>query len=322
MRGVFLDFATVSNGDIDYSSLEKELDELVVHEVTDFYQLHQRVQGFEVVMTNKLRIDDETMQAADRLKLINLAATGYNNIDIIAARQRGVVVTNIRNYCSDSVAQHVFSLVLALTQHLQGYQALLVEGAWRSAPQFTLLNYPVHELNGKTMGIVGYGMLGKRTAELARAFGMNILVAQRPGMDDDRADRVSLDELFRKSDVISLHCPLTKHTENLVNSEIFAVMKETAILVNTSRGAVVDEDALVSALINGQIAGAGIDVLSQEPPIDGNPLLRDGIPNLVVTPHIAWAAVESRQRAVEEMAQNIAAFRSGKIRNRVDVEAS
>ncbi|MEE8118141.1 MAG: D-2-hydroxyacid dehydrogenase [Gammaproteobacteria bacterium] len=322
MRGVFLDFATVSNGDIDYSPLEKELDELVVHDVTALYQLHERVQGFDIVMTNKLRIDEETMNAAGNLRLINLAATGYNNIDINAARHRGIAVTNIRGYCSDSVAQHVFTLLLALTQHLHGYQALLAEGAWRNAPQFTLLNYPVRELVGKVLGIIGYGELGKRTAELATAFGMEVLIAQRPGMDDKRPDRIALKELFKRADVISLHCPLTPDTENLIDNKALTTMKPTAILINTSRGAVVDENALVSALMDGQIAGAGIDVLSQEPPIDGNPLLREGIPNLIVTPHIAWAARESRQRAIEEMAKNIAAFRNNEMRNRVEVEKS
>ena len=317
MRGVFLDFATVSNDDVDIAPLRAVLDELVIHDVTPVEKIAERVKDAEVIFTNKCRIDAALLDAAPELRLVALAATGFNNVDLDAARTHGVGICNIRAYCTPSVVQHVFALMLALNQKLDGYRKLLAEGAWRKAPQFTLLDYPVHELAGQTLGIIGYGELGSNVAKVAEVFGMRVLIAERPGKPP-RAGRVPIETLLAESDVISLHCPLTAETEKLINADALRKMKPTALLINTARGAVVDEAALADALRRGIIGGAGIDVLSQEPPVDGNPLLDANIPNLIVTPHIAWAGVEARNRAIRQMADCVNAFRKGERLNRVD----
>lgn len=319
MRGVILDQATLSyDGDVSMAPLETALDECAVFPTTSDAQLGTRLANAEVAVINKVRLSAETLAAAPQLKLICLAATGFNNVDIEAARAQGIGVANIRDYCTAAVVQHVFALMLNLNQRLDGYRELLRAGGWRSSPQFTLLDYPFHELASRTLGIVGYGTLGRAVGEAARAFGMRVLVAARPGGGDERPGRVPLETLLAESDVVSLHCPLTPATERLIDAAALARMKRGALLINTARGAVVDETALAEALRAGSIGGAGIDVLSQEPPVDGNPLLAPDIPNLIVTPHIAWASIEARCRAVAEMAENIAAFRRGERRNRVD----
>ncbi|HET9680295.1 MAG TPA: D-2-hydroxyacid dehydrogenase [Gammaproteobacteria bacterium] len=319
MRGVFLDWATVSNNDVNDAPLHAVLDTLTLYPVTAQEQVAERVNTAQVILTNKLRIDETVINAAKDLQLICLSATGFDNVAIEAARARGIAVTNIRDYCTAAVAQHVFALILSLNQHLTAYQQLLAAGDWRRSPQFTLLDFPITELAGKTLGIVGYGTLGKAVAKLGEAFGMNVVLARRPGDENDtRPGRFSLATLIKEADVLSLHCPLTPATQQMIGVTELAAMKSNAILINTARGALVDESALANALREKQIGGAGVDVLSQEPPVNGNPLLADDIPNLIVTPHIAWATQQARQRAVSEMAENIAAFKRGENRNRVD----
>lgn len=317
MKGVFLDFATVSNNDIDAAPLARALDALQLFGVTPHVEILERVRDAEVLLTNKCRIGAAEMDAAPALKLITLAATGFNNIDVDAARARNIAVTNIRAYCTPAVVQHVFTLLLALNQNLDGYRRLLVDSAWKKAPQFTLLDYPFHELSGRILGIIGHGELGRSVAHVAQAFGLRVLVAEHKGRES-RAGRTPFETVLREADFISLHCPLTPATEKLIDVEALGMMKSTAILINTARGAIVDEAALADALRAETIGGAGIDVLSQEPPVDGNPLLDKTIPNLIVTPHIAWAAIESRQRAVQQMADSIAAFCKGEKLNRLD----
>jgi len=319
MQGVLLDFATLSFADdVSVAPIRDVLDRCEVYPTTDAAQLPGRLADAEVVITNKIPLDAAALAAAPQLKLICLAATGYNNVDIDIARERGIAVANIRDYCTAAVTQHVFALLLALNQHLDGYRALLHEGGWRASPQFTMLDYPFHELAARTLGILGHGTLGQAVARAAEAFGMQVLVAQRPGGDDSRPGRVPLEELLERVDVLSLHCPLTAETEGLIDAAALRRMRQDALLINTARGAVVDEAALAAALRAGEIGGAGIDVLSQEPPAGGNPLLAGDIPNLIVTPHIAWASIEARRRAVDEIAANTAAFRRGERRNRVD----
>lgn len=312
----FLDFATISDGDIDVSPLTRLLPSMIFHPTTSAAQLAQRLAQPEVVLLNKIVMGAAHFKQAPKLRLICAAATGTDNIDLEAAGQHGVAVCNIRGYCTDSVVQHVFSLILALSQHLAGYQRLLRDGAWRGSPQFCLLDYPIYELRGKTLGIVGHGELGSGVARLGAAFGMKVLLAQRPG-GPARDGRVSLDQLLPEVDILSLHCPLREETRHLIGADQLRAMKKTALLINTARGALVDARALADALRSGQLGGAGIDVLEQEPPVDGNPLLDDDIPNLIVTPHIAWAAREARQRAIDEMAANIESWQQGGDRNRI-----
>ena len=319
MKAVFLDYDTVSNDDIDESALMDAAPEMQFFGVTADEDLSSRVADAEIVLTNKIAIRADTIAAAIRLKLICLAATGTNNVDLDAASEHGVGVCNITAYCTDSVVQHVFALIFSLNQHLVGYQKLLQDEAWRDSPQFCMLDYEITELKGKTLGIVGFGELGRGIARMAAVLGLNVLVSERPGGEASDADhdRVPFAELLTRADIISIHCPLTANTEELFGAEQFRRMKETALIINTARGAIIDEQALADALRSGEIGGAGIDVLSEEPPISGNPLLERDIPNLIVTPHIAWAAREARQRAVDEMAANVKDFLAGGRRGRV-----
>jgi len=326
MRTVFLDFDTVSHDDVRADALHIDGLDLELHGVTPPSVLHQRIRDANIVIVNKVRLDRDALAAAPDLQLVCLAATGTNNVDIDAARARGIGVCNIERYCTASVGQHVFAVVLALTHHLNAYQRLLHEGAWRASPQFCLLDFPIRELAGKVMGIVGHGELGSAVARLANAFGMQVLVAQRLGLtaattmepDGGGPDRLPLNDLLQQADIVSLHCPLTESTRDMLGAAEFDAMKSDALLINTARGALVDSFALAAALRAGDIGGAGIDVLPEEPPVSGDPLLDPGIPNLIITPHIAWAAREARQRAVDEIAANIRSFIDGGRRGRVD----
>ncbi len=331
MRAVFLDFDTLGPGDIDAAPLLRHLPDLKLYPHTPADQVAERIADADVVLINKVDLCGDTLARTTRLKLICLAATGTDNVDLAAARKRGVAVCNIRDYCTPSVVQHVFALLLALTHHLSEYRERLADRAWADSAQFCLLDFPIRELEGKTLGIVGLGALGSGVADVAKAFGMHAIAARRPyavttfdaskmdaGMDDDRVERVSFNDLLTRADVISLHCPLTPETESLIDADALRTMRNDALLINTARGGLIDSAALVTALREGQIAGAGIDVLRQEPPVDPEPLTDASLPNLIVTPHIAWAARESRQRAVAEMAANIESFLNGESRNRVD----
>ncbi|MGD8378184.1 MAG: 2-hydroxyacid dehydrogenase [Gammaproteobacteria bacterium] len=315
-RGAFLDLDTVSRNDIDLAPLRDTLDELVTHDATAPGQIDERLADHEVILLNKVRLSRAHLEKAQSLRLVCLAATGFDNVDIEAARELGIAVCNIRGYCTASVAQHVFALILELTVHLAEYRQRLREGAWRQSGQFTMLDFPIRELAGKRLGIVGYGELGRAVAGIGRAFGMQVLIAERPG-HPPRDGRLPFAEVAANADVLSLHCPLTDETRRLVDAEVLARMKPDALLINTSRGAVVDETALADAVARGRIGGAGVDVLSEEPPVHGNPLLEVDSPRLVLTPHIAWAAREARQRAIADMADNIRALRAGERLNRV-----
>lgn len=318
MQAVFLDFDTVSYGDeIPLTPIREVVSELAVYPHSAPGEIAGRVRDCQVLLTNKCRITGEVMDAAPDLKLICLAATGFDNVDLEAARERDIAVCNIVAYATPSVVQHCFALMLALNQHLDAYRARVSEGDWEQNPHFTMLDYPFHELAARRLGIVGYGELGQNVARVAEAFGMQVLIAERPG-HKPRSGRRPLEEVLAEADILSLHCPLTDETRHLIDARALERMPEHALLINTARGAVVDEAALADALRQGRIAGAGVDVLSQEPPVDGNPLLASDIPNLIVTPHVAWAGVEARQRAVSEMAANVRAFAQGKRRNRVD----
>ncbi|MGI9264058.1 MAG: D-2-hydroxyacid dehydrogenase, partial [Gammaproteobacteria bacterium] len=297
MKTVFLDFDTVDNNDIDIESLRGSGVELTLYGVTPCDLVASRIAEAEIVITNKLQLGRAELLQAQRLRLICLVATGTNNIDLAAAAEKGIGVCNIVGYCTASVVQHVWALILSLTQHLRDYEQLLKGGSWRDSAQFCMLDFPIRELDGKTLGIVGYGELGRAVARIGVAFGMQIVVAQRPGeqaVEAGEVNRQPLAKLLAQSDIVSLHCPLTEETRGLISRAELELMKPDALLINTARGGLVDPGALADALHQGRIGGAGIDVLTQEPPANGDPLLAGDIPNLIVTPHIAWAARTAR----------------------------
>ena len=315
-RAVFLDTATVDTGDLDRSALLATAQRWEFHEYTGAADTAARVADAEVVVTNKTVLDRVVLAGVQNLKLISVAATGTNNVDLAAARELGIAVTNVTAYATPAVVQHVFVLILALSTRLEDYRAAVARGDWQQAPAFCLLDYPIRELAGLTLGIVGYGELGQGVAHVGRAFGMEVLIAQRPG-GEPTTGRVPIDALLRQADVVSLHVPLAANTRNLIGARELELMKPDALLINTARGGIVDEQALAGALRAGLLGGAGVDVLTVEPPREGNVLLAADIPNLIVTPHIAWASRGSRQRLLGEVAANIAAFAEGRRRNRV-----
>lgn len=314
-HGVFLDLDTLHPRDLDLAALRATLPRWDMHDHTAPTDGARRLQDAEVAITNKFVIDAALLARTPRLKLICVAATGTNNVDLAAAAQHGITVCNVTGYATASVVEHVFALILALQRRLTEQQHA-AHSLWAHQHDFCVLDYPTTELRGKTLGIVGYGELGRTVATVGAAFGMQVLIAQRPG-GDDRDGRVALDDLLRKVDVLSLHCPLTSTTRGLIGARELTLMKPSALLINTARGGIVDEAALMHALQHGRIGGAGVDVLIEEPPRHGNPLLLHKLPNLIVTPHVAWASREARQRLVDGITANIRAYLDGTPRNRV-----
>lgn len=303
---------------LDISELRALLPELELYDATEDEQIAERIAGAEIVLGNKVLISESLFAGAPEMRFIGLTATGTDNVDLEAARRHGVAVANIRAYCSQSVAEHVFACVLHFAHSIGPYRKDVRAGEWQGADVFCLLTHPITELSAMTLGIVGYGELGKTVARIAEAFRMDVIIAARPGTDEVPEGRVSMDELLARSDVITLHCPLTDATRGLFGEAEFKAMKSSAILVNTARGGLVDSAALARALRNGEIAGAAVDVLPKEPPVDGDPLLDYKGDNLLVTPHIAWGTLTARQNAIDELTANIAAFLNGEPRNRVD----
>lgn len=307
-NAVFLDLESLD--DLDLAALAGEFETFETYMATAPEQVAVRIRDAEVVFVNKVPLNAAALQQAPRLKLICVVATGTNNVDLAAAQHLGIQVSNCRAYGNDSVIQHVFALLLALSTRLLDYHQAVRAGRWQQARQFCFLDYPIAELAGKTLGIVGYGNLGQGVGRIAEAFGMQVLVAQRPGGPAE-PDRIPLDELLPQVDVLSLHCPLTEHTRNLIDAAALKRMKPSALLLNVARGGIVDEAALAAALRSGELAGAATDVLSVEPPKDGNPLLSNDIPNLIVTPHSAWGSKEARQRILGQTLENVQAYKRG-----------
>ena len=313
MRGVILDCDSLSPDDLDFSGLHQLPIDWTVYGNCPAEKVVERIGDADIVMTNKTVVDAATLSQAPNLKLITLLATGTNVVDLAAAAERGVMVCNAVNYGTASVVQHAWALILALTTKLQPYSQSVIDGSWAKSQTFCLLEYPVRELEGKTLGIVGAGDLGKGVANIAQAFGMQVKFAALPGRNySDSLPRVALDKLLPMVDILSLHCPFTPQTKNLISAPELALMKPSALLINTARGPLVDEIALHQALAKGEIGGAGLDVLSVEPPTHGNPLIDPSVPNLIITPHSAWIAVEARQRLIGQMVENIQAFLTGK----------
>ena len=309
-RAVFLDYTSLDLGDLDLDPLRRSFGDLQVWSDTTPGNVIERLQGASVAISNKVQLNAHTLAACPDLKLILVAATGTNNVDLETARAQGITVANCQGYGTPSVAQHTLALLLALATRLIDYQKAVTDGQWQEAKQFCLLDFPIVELEGKTLGLFGHGELGSAVAKLAEAFGMRVLIGQIPGRPA-HADRLTLDELLPQVDALTFHCPLTEHTRNFIGARELALLKPGAFVVNTARGGIIDEQALADALRSGHLGGAATDVLSVEPPRDGNVLLAADIPRLIITPHSAWGSREARQRIVGQLAQNAEAFFNG-----------
>ena len=309
-RAVFLDYTSLDLGDLDLDPLRRAVGDVQLCADTTPANVIERLQGARVAISNKVVLNAQTLAASPDLKLILVAATGTNNVDLEAARAQGITVANCQGYGTPSVAQHTLGLLLALATRLVDYNKAVADGQWQQSKQFCLLDFPIVELEGKTLGLFGHGELGSAVAKLAEAFGMRVLIGQIPGRPA-RAGRLALDELLPQVDALTFHCPLTEHTRNFIGARELALLKPGAFVVNTARGGMIDEQALADALRSGHLGGAATDVLSVEPPRDGNPLLAADIPRLIITPHSAWGSREARQRIVGQLAQNAEAFFTG-----------
>lgn len=284
---------------------------------TEAHETLERIRGADIVITNKVVISAQAFAENPQLKLVAVTATGVNNVDIEAAKQNGTAVCNIRAYGNESVAEHAFMMMITLMRNLPAYQRDVAAGLWENSPFFCHLGAPMRDLNGKTLAIFGRGNIGKTLATYAQAFKMNVVFAEHKNAQSVRDGYVSFDEAIRSADVVSLNCPLTPQTANMIGEAELQQMKPGAILINCGRGGLVDEAALVAALKYGQIGGAGFDVLTQEPPRNGNPLLKARLPNLIVTPHIAWASQEAANRLFDILLDNINRFVAGNPQNLV-----
>ncbi|MBW3637624.1 MAG: D-2-hydroxyacid dehydrogenase [Armatimonadetes bacterium] len=312
---VVLDARPADVGDMDWSPL-RALGELTLHPNTAPDELAARLQSADIVLTNKVALPASAFEAAPNLGLVSVLATGYDVIDLEAARRAGVTVCNVPAYSTASTAQTTVALLLELTQHAGAHDTAVKAGDWTRSPSFSFWNFPLTELDGKTLLVVGLGAIGGRVAAVCEALGMKIIAAQLPGRrskSDSPYPRLPLDEALPRADVVSLHCPATPETRGLVNGEFLSQLKPSAFLINTARGVLIDEIAVAEALQSGKLAGFAADVLSVEPPPADNPLL--SAPNCILTPHIAWASTESRRRLLDVSAKNIEAFLDGRAQN-------
>ena len=316
MKITVLDRCTVTNGDISFAPLEA-VGEVRYFDVLSPEEIVSAIGDSDAVIVNKAQITERVMAACPNLKFVGLFATGYNNIDIKAAKQRGICVCNVPGYSTDSVTQHTFALILHFASRADDYARSVANGDWENSKTFSYLAFPTSELKGKTLGIFGFGTIGKSVATVALAFGMRVIAYVRRPTDFPGVEFVSRDELFAQSDYLSLHCPLTDETRHLICRETLSKMKPSAVIINTARGGVIEEEALCEALNAGTIAGAGIDVLDAEPMRKNHPYLR--AKNCYITPHVAWACAEARERLVSLVAENLKGFRDGNIINCVNM---
>ncbi|ALO35835.1 hydroxyacid dehydrogenase [Colwellia sp. MT41] len=317
MRAVFLDKQTFSST-LDFSIIEQQLTELSCYATTSATEVISRCHDAEIIITNKVPLNAEILADLPKLRLICISATGYNNVDINAAKRLNIAVSNVSGYAGQSVAQYVFAQLLECYQQTNHHNNNTRQGLWSTSDAFCYHGNGFSELAGKTLGIIGYGNLGKAVAAIAQAFNMQVLISERPKTTTVRAGRVAFAQVIEQADIISLHCPQTAETENLIDASVLSRMKNTAVLVNTARGALVDEVALLNALKNKEIAYAILDVLRQEPPPVAHPLLKSKLANLKITAHIAWASIEAQQRLINLLANNIIAFKQGQRLNRLD----
>ncbi len=315
MKIIILDTNTLTRGDLDFSCID-QLGDTTYYNVLPPEEIVPRCKDADALLINKAEMTREVIQSLPRLKYIGLFATGYNNVDLAAASEYGVSVVNIPGYSTDAVSQHVFALILSYASNAAAYNDAVHRGEWSASGSFSFFPYPITELAGKTLGIVGFGNIGRKTAGIGQAFGMNILVHSRTRKEGCPYRQCDLDTLLGESDYVTLHCPLNEASAHLINRETLKKMKPSAFLVNTSRGGVVDSLALAEALNDEIIAGAGIDVLPTEPMKADDPLL--SAKNCIITPHIAWAAIESRRRCVSMAAENLKAFQEGHPQNVVN----
>jgi len=313
MNITVLDAATLANTSLDALA---QLGKLTCYDLTAKEQVVERCQDADIVISNKVVIDQHAMSKLTNLKLICVAATGTNNINLVAAKEHNIAVTNVAGYSTPSVVQHTFTLITNLLGNTHRYINDCQQGLWQQSPMFCRLDYSFNEIAGKTLAIVGYGSLGKAVADVARAFGANVIISERKGQTP-REGRVSFNDALTAADIISVHCPLTDETRNQIAAAELSMMKPSAIIINTARGGIINEADLADALANNIIAGAGVDVLSKEPAEQENPLALYKGENLLLTPHIAWASQESIVRLVNEIALNIQAFNQGEVRNRL-----
>ena len=314
MKIVILDGYALNPGDLSWGPVE-ELGEVTMYDRTEDDKIVERIGDAEAVLVNKIGMSRETMEKLPNLKYIGVTATGFDVIDLEAAKELGIRVTNVSGYSTDAVAQHVFALLLDLTNRVAMHNEQVAKGAWVEAKDFTFRSAPLNTLKGKTMGLLGYGDIGSKVSKVAQAFGMNV-IAHRNSPEkhtDKNVPLKSIEELFRESDVISLHAPMNEGTKEIVNKQTLALMKDSAYLINTARGGLVNEQDLADALNAKQIAGAGLDVLTSEPPKADNPLI--GLDNCVITPHIAWSFYEARVVLIDLVAKNLKAFQNGEEMN-------
>jgi len=320
MRSVILDAASLGE-DVDLGPVLSLPGPWVCHEATPAAEVAPRIRDAEVVLSNKVPLAADSLAGARRLRLVVVMATGTNNVDLAAATRHGIAVCNARGYATASVAQHTMLLLLALARSLLPAERSARDGTWSRSPFFCVPGHPTLELGGRRIGIVGYGELGREVARLARAFGMQVALAALPGRryaDAQDHARMPLAQMLPWADVISLHCPLTPATRGLIGAPELARMRATALLINTARGGIVDEHALLDALRAGRLGGAALDTLECEPPRADSPLLNAGLPNLIITPHVAWASREARQRLVEQVGEILREYRAGRFMNRVN----
>lgn len=314
MKIVITDIDTVTGGDLSLKSIE-QLGDVTRYGLTSEEEVAQRVCDAEIILCNKTPLNRKNLCGASRLKYIGLFATGYNNIDLEYCRSRGIAVCNAPAYSTDSVAQLTFAFILELVNRVCDYRSLVDKGDWIKSRTFSMFPIPLMELKGKTLGIIGYGSIGSKVGEIACAFGMRVLACNRSPKTAQGVEFTELSVLLEQSDIVTLHCPLNEDSQNLINEEALSRMKHGAILINTSRGGVVDENALAKALRTGKLMGAAVDVLRKEPMDKDCPLY--GIPNCIITPHIAWAGLETRERLLKIVTDNISAFMRGETVNNV-----
>ena len=307
MKAVFLDRSTIDSS-ISLEVIRSQVSELVEYDLTSPQETFERVKDAEIIITNKVVIDSALMEKLSNLKLICITATGMNNVDLVAAKDHDIVVRNVSGYSTHSVTQHVFTYLLNAVSNVPAYLKNNTENPWQESQKFCQIDFPVNELYGMKLGILGYGNLGKSVAKVAQAFGMEILISERPGEQKVRDGRLPFKDMLQQSDVISLHCPLTEDNLGLFDKNVFAQMRQGAIFINTARGPIVSSEALVEALKSGQIAHAIVDVLEQEPPPKDHPLVQTDIPNLTLTHHIAWGSLQAQEVLIEGVVSNIENF--------------